>query len=129
MTLTLLSLSSHGRIALKLLNSLFRLQEIQTLAGFLFVLRALGRIQIHRQILNFRDQYKIGRRLLIIRPGRKSTKASVLIALFYGSLTKKEKEKSKRMEENGDRKINTLISENASSLGLPLFFHSLISLS
>ena len=74
------------------------------IAGFLFVLRAFGRIQIHRQIWNFREQYKIGRRLLIIRPGSKSTKASVLIALFYGNLTKKEKEKSKWKEENGDRR-------------------------
>ena len=49
--------------------------------------------------------------------------------LIYGSLAKKEKEKSKRKEENGDRKINTLISEKASSPGLPLFFESLISLS
>ena len=34
------------------------------------------------------------------------------MALFYGNSMKKEKEKSKREEENGDRKINTLIIRN-----------------
>ena len=97
-----------------------------TLSAFSFVLSAFGRIQIHCQIWNFIEQYKSAYPGLGIKSRRTVWVSRCLAALFCGDSTKKEKEKSKREEENGDRKINTLISETASSLGLPLFSHSWI---
>ena len=95
----------------------------QEVAGFLFVLSAFGRIQIHRQISKFREQYNIF--VLINYQARKQQYRRIgSYSADLCKLAKKEKEKSKRKEENGARKINTLISEKASSLGLPLFFQS-----
>ena len=114
-----------NRIGQKKCNLIDRL----SISAFFFVLSAFGRIQIHREIWNFIEQYKSAYPGLVIRSRSTIDTNRFFVTLFCGNSTKKEKEKSKRKEENGDRKINTLISEKASSLCLPLFSHSLIFLS
>ena len=83
------------------------------LGPYTFVLSAFGRIQIHRQIWNFIEQYKKASTLYLTGQEKQIRLNRFYVALFYGYSVKKEEEKSKKEEENGDRKINTLIIGNS----------------
>ena len=84
--------------------------NIYTVSAFSFVPSPFGRIQIHREIWNFIEQYKSAYPGPVIRSRSTIDIHRFFATLFCGNLSKKEKEKSKRKEENGDRKITTLIS-------------------
>ena len=99
----------------------------KTLGPSSFVLGAFGRIQIHRQIWKFIEQYKLASLGVLLRSKCTSRLEPLLYSTILWRLEKKgEGEIKKGGGKRRQQEINTLITETASSPSLPLSSQSLI---